>query len=241
MNKEVDRLVAWLQDEVAGAGAQGLIFGLSGGIDSALMAALAKRAFPDKALGVIMPINSNPEDEKDARLLADQIDLWTQKVDLAPAYQAVLDQAGDLDSSLAKSNIKPRLRMSVLYYYGQAHNLLVCGCTNASEFYTGYFTKYGDSACDLFPLVDFTKTEVYDLARFLDLPQKIIDRRPTAGLLEGQDDEKDMGFSYKELDAWIREGVEGPNIDKIKAMHKKSGHKRVFAKAYRREQAKVEE
>lgn len=234
MKDQIQELVDWLREEVSAAGARGVVFGLSGGVDSALMAALGQEAFGEDSLGIIMPIDSAPEDEEDALLLSRTLGTRVERVDLGPAYRALVKESGDLDHDLARSNIKPRLRMTTLYYYGQALGYLVCGCTNASEFYTGYFTKYGDSACDLFPLVDFTKTEVYEMAKALGVPDKIINKRPTAGLFEGQDDEADMGFTYEELDAWIKEGKAGPNNERIQAMHRASAHKRVYAKIYRR-------
>lgn len=234
IEKEIQGLVDWLRSKVQEAGAKGLVFGLSGGVDSALVGALAKKAFPDNALGIMMPIESREEDEKDARALAAAIDLDIEKVDLTESYRALLKASFTSDNTLAKSNIKPRLRMTTLYYYGQDRGYLVCGCSNASEFYVGYYTKYGDSGADILPIASYLKDEVYALAEKLNVPQVILDKQPTAGLFEGQTDEREMGFSYGELNAYIREGKKGPNWEKIERMHRTSSHKRAFAPKYER-------
>lgn len=222
----IEAVCNWMKEIVKDAHADGVVFGLSGGIDSAVVAGLAKRAFGDDALGIIMPINSNPQDEKDARLVAEALDLKIEKVDLSETYRALVDASMNSDNDMAKNNIKPRLRSTTLYYYAQDRNYLVCGCSNASEFHIGYFTKYGDSACDLMPIVDFVKSEVVELAKKLNLPKEVIEKKPTAGLYVGQTDEDDMGFTYDELDAVIREDYRGENRDAIDRKHAISEHKR---------------
>ncbi|MDQ0508949.1 NAD+ synthase [Peptoniphilus ivorii] len=228
MKETIDALVTWMQKVVGDAHAKGIVFGLSGGIDSAVIAGIAKRAFGDDALGIIMPIDSHPQDEIDALLVAEALDLKIEKVDLSAAYHAILDASFVSENTMAKANLKPRLRMSTLYYYGQDRNYLVSGSSNASEYYVGYFTKFGDSACDLMPLVDFVKEEVFALGEALGLPEVVLKKKPTAGLYEGQTDELEMGFSYKELDAVIREDYRGEHRDKIDHLHKISAHKRVL-------------
>lgn len=227
VEQTIDQIVSWLQERVRDAGAKGLVFGLSGGIDSAVIAGLAKRAFPEDALGVIMPVYSNPEDEAHAILVAEKLDLETTKVDLGSVYDAFLLAAGK-GSDAAASNVKPRLRMTTLYYLGQSRGYLVCGSSNASEFYLGYFTKFGDSGADLLPIVSFLKDDIYELGRALGIPREILEKAPSAGLWEGQTDEGEMGFSYKELNDWIRDGIKGEHIDRIIDMHEKSEHKRLF-------------
>ncbi|WP_138159609.1 NAD(+) synthase [Peptoniphilus catoniae] len=235
MKEEIKDLVAWLQDKVKEAGAKGVVFGLSGGVDSSVVAAVSKLAFGEDALGIIMPCESNPKDEEDARLVAEAIDLNIEKVDLTNTFKYYLKDSFISDNLMAKSNIKPRLRMLTLYYYAQDRNYLVLGCSNASEFYLGYYTKYGDSGADLIPLAEFLKDEVYDLAKELNIPSAIIEKAPSAGLFEDQSDEKEMGFTYKDLNDYIR----GKKIDdsiarKIEKMHKNSEHKRKFAPIYKR-------
>lgn len=226
-------IVRWLRDRVEESGSKGLVFGLSGGIDSAVTAALAKKAFPNGALGIIMPCHSNPEDEEHARIVAEALDLITKKVDLSSVYDVFLDELEGTDNILALSNIKPRFRMTTLYYYAQINRYLVAGTSNKSEFTVGYFTKHGDSGVDILPIVDLLKEEVFDLARYLGIPDVIINKPPTAGLWENQTDEKEMGFSYKELDGYIKTGEVSDSVrDKIEAMNERSEHKRRFPLMY---------
>ncbi|WP_455256791.1 NAD(+) synthase [Peptoniphilus asaccharolyticus] len=235
MKREVENIVKWIRETVENAGAKGVILGLSGGIDSAVVGALARRAFPDTSLGLIMPCESNEEDEKDARLVSESIGLKIEKVDLTQTYRQLISSSFNSENRMARSNIKPRLRMTTLYYYAQDLGYLVLGCSNASEFYIGYYTKYGDSGSDIIPLAEYLKDEVYDLARELGVPNKIIDKQPTAGLWEAQTDEKEMGFSYAALNAYIRgEEVEEEIAKKIERMHNNSEHKRKFASIYHR-------
>lgn len=234
IEKTAGDLVSWLQDLLKKTGAQGFVFGLSGGIDSAVVAAAARAATPH-AVGVIMPCESNPEDEAHARLVAQAIDLTTERVDLTETYHALKVALPVISHEMALANLKPRLRMTTLYAYAQAHNLLVLAGSNRSEFYTGYFTKFGDSACDAFPIADLLKREVYALARYFAIPMEIIEKKPTAGLWEGQTDEEEMGFSYDVLDAYIA-GEADPDPEtkeKIDGMHRRSAHKRVFPPIFR--------
>lgn len=224
-------IVLWLQERVGEAGAKGVIFGLSGGIDSAVVAALAKEAFGNQVLGLIMPCHSQEEDEIHANILAEALGIPTQKVDLSQTFDTLLAHCNiTSDSSLAKANIKPRLRMTTLYYYAQTYGYLVCGTSNKSEWTVGYYTKYGDSGADLLPIADLVKHEVRDLAKILKVPEIIIEKPPSAGLWKGQTDEEEMGFGYDMLDAYI-EGKEVPASigQRIEEMHRKTAHKRRFA------------
>ncbi len=232
----VDALVTWLREKVDKAGAKGLVFGLSGGVDSAVMAALAKLAFPDNSLGIIMPCHSDPIDEDHANLLAKALNLDTENVDLTPSFDTMIGSLKMSDSKLALANIKPRLRMTTLYYYAQDLNYLVAGPTNKSEFITGYFTKHGDSSVDLLPLADFVKTEIWKLASYLNIPDLIIDKAPSAGLWEDQTDEDEMGFSYQVLDTYIKIGDAEDNIKKeIQNMYNRSSHKREYPPIFKRD------
>jgi len=226
---DVDRLVEWMRQQVAEAGRTGAVVGLSGGIDSATVAALAKRAFGDEAHGVIMPCDSDPQDAEDARLLAQTIDLTYRTVDLAPALATLREQLELPPNAprLAIANIKPRLRMIALYAEAALHNALVLGTGNRSELEIGYFTKYGDGGVDLLPIGGFLKHEVRQLARDLGVPQRIIDRPPSAGLWEGQTDETEMGMTYQELDTYLASGEGSPVIaGLVETMRQASRHKR---------------
>ncbi|MBF1053918.1 NAD(+) synthase [Parvimonas micra] len=235
MKEIVDNLVEWLRDSVKEANCKGIVYGLSGGVDSAVIAALSKLAFGDESLAIMMPINSSFEDEIDAKLVIDKFKLNAIKVDLSRTYSEFVEVVEKGDNNMAYANVKPRLRMTTLYYYAQLKGYLVVGTSNKSEFTVGYFTKYGDSGSDLMPLVDFTKKEIFELARYLEIPDKIIQKPPSAGLFEDQTDEDEMGFTYNDLEKYINnEKIDERIEEKINRMVKISEHKRNFAKGFRR-------
>lgn len=235
MKEIVDNLVEWLRDSVKEANCKGIVYGLSGGVDSAVIAALSKLAFGDESLAIMMPINSSFEDEIDAKLVIDKFNLNAIKVDLSRTYSEFVEVVEKGDNNMAYANVKPRLRMTTLYYYAQLKGYLVVGTSNKSEFTVGYFTKYGDSGSDLMPLVDFTKKEIFELARYLEIPDKIIQKPPSAGLFEDQTDEDEMGFTYNDLEKYINnEKIDERIEEKINRMVKISEHKRNFAKRFRR-------
>lgn len=235
MKEIVDNLVEWLRDSVKEANCKGIVYGLSGGVDSAVIAALSKLAFGDESLAIMMPINSSFEDEIDAKLVIDKFNLNAIKVDLSRTYSEFVEIVEKGDNNMAYANVKPRLRMTTLYYYAQLKGYLVVGTSNKSEFTVGYFTKYGDSGSDLMPLVDFTKKEIFELARYLEIPDKIIQKPPSAGLFEDQTDEDEMGFTYNDLEKYINnEKIDERIEEKINRMVKISEHKRNFAKGFRR-------
>lgn len=223
-------LVNWLQERVRKAGAIGTVVGLSGGIDSAVTAVLCQKAFSDNFLGVIMPCHSNKEDEKDAILVAEKFNMKYIKGDLSPVFdQFMMILKGNQkegEDNLALANIKPRLRMITLYYYASRYNYLVVGTDNWSELKVGYFTKYGDGGVDLTPLGRLVKSEVRELAKFLCIPEKIINKTPSAGLWKEQTDEEEMGISYELLDHYILTGnAEADVKERIEKMARKSAHK----------------
>lgn len=237
IDKICNELIKWLQQKAKDARAEGLVFGLSGGIDSAVVAALAKRAFPNNSLGIIMPCYSEAIDEEHGRIVAEKLNLKTAKVDLSNAFDVLFESISeDNKNKMAISNLKPRLRMTTLYYYAQNNNYLVVGSSNKSEFTVGYFTKHGDSGVDLLPLVSFVKSEIRELAKYLGIPDVIIEKPPTAGLWKNQTDESEMGFSYDVLDRYIKTG-EGPSeiVEKIKGMDDRSEHKRVYPAIFKYE------
>lgn len=234
----VDELVQWIREGVRAAGAVGTVVGLSGGIDAAVTAALCRRAFPDNNVGVIMPCHSEPADEADARLFAEAEGVRVVKVDLTPVFDVLVEQLQSLfpakepaaDSAkerLALANLKPRLRMSTLYYLANKYNYVVVGTENLSELTIGYFTKHGDGGVDLLPIANLVKSQVYELARFLRLPPQIIERVPGAGLWPGQTDEKELGIGYDVLDRYLLTGRAEPEVkEKIEGMRRASEHKR---------------
>lgn len=227
-------LVEWIHLHVAEAGAKGVVYGLSGGLDSAVVGALCQRAFPETSLAVIMPCHSLNQDMEDARLVADALGLQTKVVVLDQVYdmlQELLEPDCENISSekmrLTLANIKPRLRMIVLYYYASIYNYLVVGGSNKSEIAVGYFTKHGDGGSDMLPLGNLVKSQVREMAYYLKVPEKIITKPPSAGLWENQTDEEEMGFSYEMLDRYLLGGDVPDDIrEKIEGMRKRSEHKR---------------
>jgi NAD+ synthase len=228
-SKIKDNLVSWLQSEVKNAGLKGAVVGLSGGIDSAVTARLCQMAFEEEVLTVIMPCHSRSQDREDALKVANKFGMEVVENDLSEIYDhflANLKESGIEAGRLAAANIKPRLRMTALYYYAQAKNYLVVGTDNWSELKIGYFTKHGDGGIDLAPLGSLVKHEVKELAKVLEIPAEIIEKKPSAGLWEGQTDESEMGFSYQELDQYILTGdVETEVKEKIQKLAAKNSHK----------------
>lgn len=235
LEARINQAVEWLRERVQAAHAQGLVIGVSGGVDSAVVAGLCKRAFPDNSIGVILPAGSNPVDREDALLITKTLSLKTIEVDLTEAHQGILTSVKDaltaqgytFEERLSQGNLKARLRMSTLYTVANSLNYLVVGTDNAPESYTGYFTKYGDGGVDLLPISSLTKTEVRAWAAQLGLPDKIVNRVPTAGLWPGQTDEQEMGITYDLIDRYLL-GEEVPEEvkEKIEKMHRQSEHKR---------------
>lgn len=235
MNTEavVNHLVDWLRESVAEAGASGVVSGVSGGVDSAVAAVIAKKAFPDSSMALLLPCESQFTDLIHGQLLSEKFKIPFRIVDLDNAYHALLTKYESYikidgkQGQLLKANIKPRLRMMTLYYSAQSRNYLVVGTSNKSEIYMGYATKWGDNAVDLQLLGDLMKKEVYELAHYLGIPGVIINKAPSAGLWSGQTDEDEMGFSYEELDAYLEGKETDPRVvEQIEKMHKRSEHKR---------------
>lgn len=249
MNNQAKRIADWVRGRVVAAGARGLAVGLSGGIDSAVVARLCQIALPDRVVGVMMPCHSDPQDEADARLLAAHFGINVLMVNLEPAYDQLVGdlrsamhaipapmrttaQPGDIKARVPLANVKPRLRMTTLYFVANSLNYLVAGTGNRSELTIGYFTKYGDGGADLLPIGHLLKSEVRTLARDLDVPARIIDKPPSAGLWLGQTDEDEMGFSYAELENYLTRGPEAvsPALAlRLERMIRATEHKRSLA------------
>lgn len=237
-----DQIADWLRERLVDAGADGFVFGLSGGVDSATTAALAVRAVgSDRVLAALLPCHSQPKDARLAQLAADTFDIPTITVDLDGTFDTLMDVLPPSDDRLPPANVKPRLRMIALYYLAQSHNYLVLGSGNKSEILVGYFTKYGDGGVDLLPLGDLYKTEVWELARELGVPQEIIERPPSAGLWPGQTDEEEMGISYQELDRVLMAmgagepaDLDPETLEKVRGMIASSAHKRATPPICRR-------
>jgi len=231
-NDFAQQITAWLKQQLEQSTVTGFVVGLSGGLDSAVCAALLRRA-TENCLGLILPIESDKSDLRDAAAVASAVDIKTELVDLTPTYSALARALPKADH-LALGNLKARLRMVVLYYYANLRNYLVCGTGNKTEISLGYFTKFGDGACDVLPIADLYKTEVRELARELAIPEEIIKKVPTAGLWQDQTDEGEIGFSYCEIDKTLAAmdagRAEGPCAERLRNMITKSAHKRILPK-----------
>jgi len=236
METLVQKLCIWMEDKVTEAKAKGIVFGLSGGLDSAVVAALSIRIFPQNTLAIIIPCHSLEDDINDALDFINKFDIPYKITDVSKVYDSFIQLLNNKENErsfkLAEANIKPRLRMTTLYYFANKLNYLVVGTGNKSELMIGYFTKYGDGGADILPLGNLLKSQVRELAEYLGIPKKIINKPPSAGLWEGQTDEKEIGISYEQLDKYLRTGELKNKIIEKKIQDKitKSAHKRTTPK-----------
>ena len=236
---QIDKTVEWLINKVNEANAKGLIVGVSGGIDSAVVANLIKKAFPENSMGVIMSIKSNPQDREDALKVIEGCDIEYLDLDLIEPQSAILDMVvGNLKDKhlyreeylkMTDANLRARVRMSTIYTIANNLGYLVVGTDNAAEIHTGYFTKFGDGGVDILPIANLTKGEVYEWAKELGVHEDLINKAPSAGLWEGQTDEDEMGTTYNMIDAVLEGRLdEVPKRDQeiIERLHRLSEHKR---------------
>jgi len=227
----------WIKDYVQSANMKGIVLGISGGIDSAVTATLSVGAIgKNNVLGLGLPCFSNPQDLKDAKMIADFLDIEFMIFDLTSIYEEILKIMSSqiISTEIANANLKPRLRMMINYYVGQSKgSYLVMGTSNRTELAIGYFTKYGDGGADLEPIGDLYKCEIRKIAEILKIPKKIIKKPPSAGLWEGQTDEGEIGLSYNTLDEIIYridsdlklDDLKKEDINKVKKMMKLAQHK----------------
>jgi NAD+ synthase len=219
------------------SGAAGIVIGLSGGIDSAVAAAFCCRAIgAENVLGLFMPSPvSSHEDERDVSGFCDTFGMSYRVVDIGPMLAGFKAMPGFKESRFLAGNLMARIRMTVLYYEANAGNRLVCGTSNRSEYMLGYCTKFGDNAADIQPIVHLLKTEIYEVAREMGIPDAIIRKAPSAGLWEGQSDEGELGLSYAEIDSSLTSLEKNgwnpatPAEEKVRALVKKNAHKRLPA------------
>lgn len=228
----VQKLCDWIGDKATKAKTEGVVFGLSGGLDSAVVAALSIRIFPKNTLAIIIPCHSLETDINDALDLINKFNIPYKIIDLSKFYDSFIHLLNDKEKKksfkLAEANIKPRLRMTTLYYFANKLNYLVVGTGNKSELMIGYFTKYGDGGADILPLGNLLKSQIKELAEYLGIPKKIINKPPSAGLWKGQTDEEEIGISYNQLDKYLRTRKLDNKIIEKKIQDKitKSAHKR---------------
>ncbi len=228
-----EKLVSWIRERVLASGHNGVVLGMSGGVDSSVTAVLCHQAFPQSMLGVLMPCYSSPEDAEHALAVASKFSIPTKTVLLDSVFDTLLKVLPDegiepAASRLARANLKARLRMLTLYYLANQLRYIVVGASNRSELTVGYFTKYGDGGVDIMPLGNLVKAEVIELACFLNIPPVIINKPPSAGLWPEQTDESDLGLSYAELDCYLITGEASNRVrEKIESMIAATGHKRL--------------
>jgi len=229
--EEVKNRVKFIKDTVAASKAKGIVFANSGGKDSALTGILCKMAC-DNTVSLILPcgVASNYNlDRTDAMALSKQYNIPTRGIDLAETKNAFLRSVGtDIKiTERAIANISPRLRMMAVYAVATSENRIVAGTGNLSEYHLGYFTKWGDGGYDFNPIADLTATEVLEFLKYLNAPESIVNKPPSAGLYEGQSDEIELGITYERIDKYITTGEAVP-ADKaiIDRYHESTHHKR---------------
>ncbi len=237
----------FLAEKLRKVGAKGLVLGVSGGLDSAVVLRLCARAVGrQKVLALLMPEKDSPKQElQDSKELCEQEGVPYKVVNITPAIEAFRKAIKDRIDKKSMANIKARCRMIALYHHANTDWRLVVGTSNKSELLIGYFTKFGDGGADLEPIGDLYKTEVRQLAKQIGIPEKIIKKVPTAGLWKGQTDESEMGIKYDRLDA-ILSGIElgldmkeiseraetsRKEVERIARMVRLSSHKRKFQPA----------
>lgn len=228
---ELKSRVEFIKGIMTSAKADGIVFGNSGGKDSALVGILCKMAC-DNTVGVIMPCCSDRnygEDKSDAESVSGKFNIESRLVDLTSTRETILQEITKVTTpnDMAVKNIAPRLRMTTLYAIAAAENRLVAGTGNSCETFVGYFTKWGDGACDFNPISDLSVSEIYQFLEYLGAPLEVITKAPSAGLFDGQTDESELGVTYKEIEQFIKgETIDENSARIIERYNKNSEHKR---------------
>ena len=238
----LDIIVNFIRTRVTDANSDGVVLGLSGGIDSAVTLSLAVKALgSDKVTGLIMPFTVT-ESVDLATSHAKSLSVDTKVIGISDIVSSYKDNSSLFSEQLSEGNLHSRIRMSLLYGAGFSSNCLVIGTSNKSELLIGYWTKWGDGGTDFLPIGDLYKTQVFELGKILDIPSEILVRKPTAELWPDQTDEQEFGFTYDELDSVLSElerfnavskinektEVSVEKIDKIRGLVRASIHKRIF-------------
>ncbi|MBP5301307.1 MAG: NAD(+) synthase [Bacilli bacterium] len=225
-----EKIIFFLKKYILVNKLNGFVLGLSGGVDSAVtLLLLLKTIEKNKIHVLILPCESGKKDEEYAKQLCDKFDIKYKIIDLTPIYRTTIQniEKSFLLSQKTKNNIKARLRMCTLYAIAQEKKSLVVGTSNLDEIYTGFFTKFGDSACDILPLSQLTKTEIYSLAKMLGVTEEIIKRKPSSGLNKNANDENELGTTYKNIDNFLNgKKINNKAKKRINYLHKISEHKR---------------
>lgn len=238
----VETILEFISTSVRESGAKGVIVGVSGGIDSAVVSTLCVRALgPEKVMNIFMPTESTPEEDlEDVKALCKWLGTKLEVVDISPILSQISSALPNATDRCLLGNAKARVRMIVLYHYARLNRFVVMGTSNKSELLIGYFTKFGDGGADFCPIGDLYKSEVRELAKVLGVPERIRNKIPSAGLWKGQTDEGEIGISYDELDQILigfelslsneeiskRTGIPLDKVERIWSMHRDSVHKR---------------
>ena len=240
----------FLQEQMERNRSEGLILGLSGGIDSAVLAYICKRKFPDKTVAIVMPDTAiTPKSEtEDALKMISLTGIQYKLIDINPIvneYSMYLEP-----NERAKGNLRARVRTNILYYYANAKNYLVLGSSDKSEYLIGYFTKFGDGASDITPIISLYKLQVREIAKYLGVPENVITKKSSPHLWKDHEAENELGVSYEEVDSILYclfekklsvqetlelTGIEMSTIEKIQELNKNSEHKRLPAQKPDRE------
>lgn len=235
------QLVEFVREEVTKSGFKKVVLGLSGGIDSAIVAFIAAKALgPENVLGIMMPYkSSSKESVEHAKLVIDKLGINSKLIEITPMVDAYFTLEEGI-SNMRKGNKMARERMSILYDYSAKEGALVLGTSNKTEILLGYSTQFGDSASALNPIGDLYKTQIWEISRYMGVPGELIDKKPSADLWEGQTDESELGFSYlladkilysmiderRTCEELIEEGFDLQIIERIKNKIKFSQYKR---------------
>ncbi len=240
----------FLKEQMEKNHSEGLILGLSGGIDSAVLAYICKRKFPDKTIAIVMPDTAiTPKSEtEDALKMVSLTGIQYKLIDINPIvneYSMYLEP-----NERAKGNLRARVRTNILYYYANAKNYLVLGSSDKSEYLIGYFTKFGDGASDITPIISLYKLQVREIAKYLGVPENVITKKSSPHLWKDHEAENELGVSYEEVDSILYclfekklsvqetlelTGIEMSTIEKIQELNKNSEHKRLPAQKPDRE------
>jgi NAD+ synthase len=245
----ISNIIEFIKNEVKRANSQGVVLGLSGGIDSSVALVLSTRALGNnKVLGLILPDKnvSHQNDIDDSIELASKLNIHFHIIDITEIKQKYLDVLPLEKKSIG--NLTARIRMNFIYYYANIEHKLVLGTSDKSELMIGYFTKFGDGAADIFPMADIYKTEVRILAKYLNLPEKILIKKSTPSLWENQNAEDEIGLKYEKIDLilksindnksenmyneLLKKGIDKNDILLVKDLLLKNYHKREFPRIY---------